>query len=77
MDFEITDLSSMDTMTPSAGPSFGLGIELLMNDKKTASSVKQSGIEIDDLTSLENDLNSLANVGSSSSNHMSTPLFLI
>ena len=75
MDFEITDLSSMDTMTPSAGPSFGLGIELLMNDKKTASSVKQSGIEIDDLTSLENDLNSLANVGSSSSNHMSTPLF--
>jgi hypothetical protein len=44
-----------------------------MNDKKTVSSVKRSGIEIDDLTSLENDLNNLSNVGST--NHMSTPLF--
>lgn len=75
MDFEITDLSSMDTLTSSTGPSFGSGIELLMNDKKTASSVKRSGIEIDDLTSLENDLNSLSDIGSSSTNHMSTPIF--
>jgi hypothetical protein len=76
MDLEITDLSdafSSWTPTPSGGPSFGSGIELLMNDKKTISSVKRSGIEIDDLTSLENDLNNLSNVGPT--NHMSTPLF--
>ena len=77
MDLEFTDLSATDasswTPAPSGGPSFGSGIELLMNDKKTASSVKHSGIEIDDLTSLENDLNSLS--GSTSTNHMSTPLF--
>ena len=57
---DITDLSATDsagswTPSASAGPSFGSGIELLMNDKKTAASVKKSGIEIDDLTSLEND----------------------
>ena len=77
MDLEITDLSDASSSwapTPSGGgPSFGSGIELLMNDKKTASSVKRSGIEIDDLTSLENDLNNLSNVGPT--NHMSTPLF--
>jgi hypothetical protein len=77
MDLEITDLSDASSSwtppTPSGGPSFGSGIELLMNDKKTISSVKRSGIEIDDLTSLENDLNNLSNVGST--NHMSTPLF--
>ncbi len=77
---DITDLSATDsagswTPSASAGPSFGSGIELLMNDKKTAASVKKSGIEIDDLTSLENDLNSLSDIGGSSSNHMSTPLF--
>lgn len=76
---DITDLSATDSAWGSSsggggGPSFGSGIELLMNDKKTASSVKRSDIEIDDLTSLENDLNSLSDVGPSS-NHMSAPIF--
>lgn len=74
---DITDLSASDSWASSSvpGPSFGSGIELLMNDKKTASSVKRSGIEIDDLTNLENDLNSLTDLDGSSSNHVSAPLF--
>ena len=76
---DIIELSPMDASewnptSSSAGPSFGSGIELLMNDKKTAS-VKKSGIEIDDLTSLENDLNNLTDLGSGPSNHTSAPLF--
>jgi hypothetical protein len=66
---------SAGSSSSSAGPSFGSGIELLMNDKKTTSSVKKSGIEIDDLTSLENDLNNLTDLGSGPSNHASAPLF--
>ena len=72
---DITDISATDSWTPSTGPSFGSGIELLMNDKKTASSVKRSGIEIDDLTSLEHDLNNLSDIGTPSTNHMSAPIF--
>ena len=73
IDLSATDASSWNPSPSSGGPSFGSGIELLMNDKKTTSSAKRSGIEIDDLTSLENDLNSLADI--TSSNHMSAPLF--
>jgi len=72
---DITDISATDSWAPSTGPSFGSGIELLMNDKKTASSVKRSGIEIDDLTSLEHDLNNLSDIGTPSTNHMSAPIF--
>ena len=76
---DIIELSSMDasewnpTSSSSISSSFGSGIELLMNDKKT--SVKKSGIEIDDLTSLENDLNNLTDLDSGPSNHTSAPLF--
>ena len=48
---DIIELSPMDASewNPTASSSsFGSGIELLMNDKKTASSVKKSGIESTD-----------------------------
>jgi hypothetical protein len=77
MDNDIIELSATDVSdwNPS-GPSssFGSGIELLMNDKKTLSKKSSSGIEIDDLTSLENDLNNLSEMDGPS-NLSSTPLF--
>lgn len=73
MDNDIIDLSATDSSSWNPSPSFGSGIELLMNDKKTASSSKHSGIEIDDLTSLEHDLNNLSDIGQT--NHSSAPLF--
>ena len=74
MDNDIIELSATDASSwnppMSNTPSFGSGIELLMNDNKKKDGIKKSGIEIDDLTSLENDLNSLSDIGkSSSSNH--------
>lgn len=77
MDNDIIELSATDVSEwNSSGPSsnFGGGLELLMNDKKSFSSSKKSGIEIDDLTSLENDLNNLSDLDGPS-NHSSTPLF--
>ena len=68
---DIIELSATDASSwnpPMSNTSFGSGIELLMNDKKKdgGSSVKKFGIDIDDLTSLENDLNSLSDIGKSS-----------
>ena len=72
IDLSATDASSWNPPLSNT-PSFGSGIELLMNDRKKESGTKSIGIEIDDLTSLENDLNNLADVGPS--NHASAPLF--
>jgi Family of unknown function (DUF5767) len=69
MDSDIIDISAMGA-SDSWGPSetvnlkssnFGGGLELLMNDKKTGSSSKSSGgdINIEDLTNLEDELNNL------------------
>ena len=69
MDSDIIDISAMGS-ADSWGPSesvnlkssnFGGGLELLMNDKKSGSSSKNSGddISLQDLNSLENELNSL------------------
>ena len=72
MDSEIIDISSfsenLDTnwnsrnsSNSSNGPSFGSGIELLMNDnKKKDSSSRNSDIDIEDLNNLEFELNNLA-----------------
>jgi len=73
MNNDIIELSATDASSWNPTPSFGSGIELLMNDKKSSSSSRNSGIDIDDLTSLENDLNNLSNIGST--NHTSGPMF--
>jgi hypothetical protein len=49
-----------------SAPSFGGGIELLMNDKKRAASMS-SHVDMDDLDKLENELNELSGKGSGSS----------
>jgi hypothetical protein len=61
MDSEIIDISSLNF---SDGPSlkstnFGGGLELLMNDKKSSGGRQSSDINVDDLNSLENELNDL------------------
>ena len=79
MDSEIIDISSFSENLDSnwssspnsnSGPSFGSGIELLMNDKKRDSDGRlNSDINIEDLNNLESELNDLAdqtiNLGSS------------
>jgi hypothetical protein len=67
MDNDIIDIS-LDFENLDSGSSwgqkktnFGSGIELLMNEKKTASSGPTSDIDIEDLNNLENELNNLAN----------------
>jgi len=67
MDNDIIDIS-LDFENLDGGSSwgqkktnFGGGIELLMNEKKTASSGPTSDIDIEDLNNLENELNNLAN----------------
>jgi hypothetical protein len=77
MDSEIIDISSFSenidsnwTSSPNSSPSFGSGIELLMNDKKRDSGGRlNSDINIEDLNNLESELNDLAdqtiNLGSS------------
>jgi hypothetical protein len=63
MDSEIIDISnfseSLDTKWNNSGPSFGSGIELLMNDKKKENT-RGSDIDIEDLNNLEFELNNLA-----------------
>lgn len=54
---EISELDIGDNFKKSV--SFGSGIELLMNDKVKDSSKPKSDIDLDDLTSLENELNGL------------------
>ena len=63
MDSEIIDISNfsenLDTKWNNSGPSFGSGIELLMNDKKKENN-RSSDIDIEDLNNLEFELNNLA-----------------
>ena len=63
---EINDLNNDDDIIEDIRPSvnFGSGIELLMNDKKNDknnSNDSNIGIEIDDITKLEDELNDLTN----------------
>jgi hypothetical protein len=76
MDSEIIDISSLtfENEKPSSeggklkSANFGGGLELLMNDKVRESVGKQtSDINLDDLNNLEDELNNLADVGSSES----------
>jgi len=71
MDNDIIDISTnFDNISFSSSnnnkPSFGGGIELLMNDSKKKTSTPTSDIDIEDLTNLENELNDLANESTSS-----------
>jgi len=90
MDSEIIDISALnlndDTGSSWREPArtkstnFGSGIELLMNDKKKEGSSKQnSDINIEDLNSLENELNNLVdeteNLGSSDNIYNTTKTF--
>jgi Family of unknown function (DUF5767) len=61
MDSEIIDISSLNLGGESGGRSsnFGGGLELLMNDKKSSGGRPSSDINIDDLNTLENELNDL------------------
>lgn len=64
MDNDIIDISmdfdNLDNKWNSGKTTFGGGIELLMNDKKTESHGQTSDIDIEDLNNLENELNDLA-----------------
>ena len=53
-----------ESNVPQKSANFGPGIELLMNDKKKPSSVndKDTSIHLDDLDTLESDLNKLADI---------------
>ncbi len=66
MDHDFIDISmdfdNLDDLNNGGNKkSFGGGIELLMNDKKSESKGHSSDIDIDDLNNLENELNDLAN----------------
>jgi len=75
MDPEVIDLGSLDIGSGSGGSggvkrssNFGGGLELLMNDKFKSSSGDKSGstnINLDDITSLEDDLRDLDSSSSS------------
>ena len=56
---DIIDITDLDGDNFKKSVSFGSGIELLMNDKVKDSSKPKSDIDLDDLTSLENELNGL------------------
>ena len=65
MDNDIIDISMNFDNFPNDNnwntkTNFGGGIELLMNDKKPSSNGQTSDIDIDDLNTLENELNDLA-----------------
>jgi Family of unknown function (DUF5767) len=71
MDAELIELSSLDATpsTPSSSitSSFGGGIELLMNDNKlTPKTASASSSGLEDITSLENELNNLVDTNSNS-----------
>jgi len=59
MDFD--NLANNNSSWNSSKSSFGGGIELLMNEKKSQSSGPTSDIDIDDLNNLEAELNDLVN----------------
>lgn len=63
------DFDNFDDNFNNRKTSFGGGIELLMNDKKTESHGPSSDIDIDDLNNLENELNDLAAETSGSMNN--------
>jgi len=68
MDSEIIDISSINLGGGDAGgrsSNFGGGLELLMNDKKSSGGRPSSDINIDDLNTLENELNDLVDDGNS------------
>ena len=50
-----------DSLDSKPSVNFGSGIELLMNDKNKTSKSKNSDIEIEDITKLEDELNDLTN----------------
>jgi hypothetical protein len=70
---EPISLSFNDGPSDSAKPSvnFGMGIELLMNDKKK-SAASSMNIDLGELDKLENDLNDLSGVSSGGGNYTNT-----
>ena len=58
---ELNDFGN-DMSFKRSSTNFGGGIELLMNDRVKDSSKKSSNIGLDDLTSLENELNELSDL---------------
>ena len=54
------DLGLNETISSKPSVNFGSGIELLMNEKNRNEKKGSTGIEIEDITNLENELNNLA-----------------
>ena len=73
MDHEIIDISD-DFDVRSRSNSFGGGIELLMNSKKTTGG-GDSSVELNDIHELEKDLNELASATTSTSNGFNGSMF--
>jgi len=67
--------SSNSNSRSGSSSTFGSGIELLMNDKKTNSQGPTSDIDIADLNNLENELNDLANDTTPMTNSFESGLF--
>tara|TARA_Y100000816_G_scaffold289836_1_gene277152 strand:+ start:16450 stop:17901 length:1452 start_codon:yes stop_codon:yes gene_type:complete len=63
MDNEIIEISTLDGPTGSAESKYGGGIELLMNEKKEEKKGGIDSIQIDDLETLENELNEITSGG--------------
>ena len=65
-------LDDINITNSSSSTNFGGGIELLMNDKKRSSS-NSTKIDLEELDSLENELNALSGIGGASSNSGAGP----
>jgi hypothetical protein len=63
---EITELDFNDDFGGGRSSNFGGGLELLMNDKVRESSRPTSDIDLDDLNRLENELNDLSDIPTTS-----------